>query len=97
MFLDFAADQARRRKQIFLNDWQSRLDDFLKLNERAILPDAGRVTREQADEIAEREYTRFADRRRAQLEDQAEADRLKQLEAEVKKLPAKKQPKRSKP
>ena len=93
MFLDFAADQARRRKQIFLNDWQTRLDDFLKLNERAILPDAGRVTREQADEIAEREYARFADRRRAQLEDQAEADRLKQLEAEVKKLPVKKKPK----
>ena len=34
MFLDFAEDQAKRRKQIFLHSWQSRLDDFLTLNER---------------------------------------------------------------
>jgi hypothetical protein len=42
MFLDFAEDQARRRKQIFLHNWQTRLDDFLRLNERAILPDSGK-------------------------------------------------------
>ena len=97
MFLDFAEDQARRRKQIFLHNWQTRLDDFLQLNERAILPNAGQVSREQAATLAEREYERFAERRRTHLEDQAEADTLKQLEDEVKKLPAKKQPKRSQP
>jgi hypothetical protein len=43
MFLDFAEDQAARRKQIFLSDWRNRLDDFLRFNERAVLPDAGRV------------------------------------------------------
>ncbi len=32
MWLDFAEDQARRRKQVFLRDWQTRLDDFLRLN-----------------------------------------------------------------
>ena len=42
MFLDFAEDQARRRKQIFLRNWQTRLDDFLQLNERAILPTLAR-------------------------------------------------------
>ena len=87
MFLDFAEDQARRRKQIFLENWQTRLDDFLRLNERAILPDAGKVSREQADAIADREYDRFAVRRRSRLEDQSEADTLKQLEEEVRKLP----------
>ena len=97
MFLDFAEDQARRRKQIFLHNWQARLDDFLRLNERAILPDAGNVSREQADAHAEQEYERFAARRRAELEQEAEADTLKQLEAEVKKLPAAKKPKRPKP
>ena len=97
MFLDFAEDQARRRKQIFLHNWQTRLDDFLELNERAILPNAGQVSREQAATLAEREYERFAARRRTQLEDQAEADTLKQLEDEVKKLPAAKKPKRPKP
>lgn len=48
MFLDFAEDQARRRKQIFLQNWLTRLHDFLNLNERAILPDAGKVSREDA-------------------------------------------------
>ena len=88
MFLDFAEDQARRRKQIFLHNWQTRLDDFLRLNERSILPDAGKVSREQADAVAKQEYDRFAARRRAQVEDEAETDTLKQLEDEVKKLPA---------
>jgi hypothetical protein len=92
MFLDFAEDQARRRKQIFLRHWQTRLDDFLRLHERAILPDAGKVSRAQADALAEQEYDRFAARRRAQLESEAEADTLKQLEAEVQKLPAAKKP-----
>lgn len=97
MFLDFAEDQARRRKQIFLHNWQARLDDFLRLNERAILPDAGKVSREQADARAEQEYERFAARRRAELEQEAEADTLKQLEDNVKKLPTPKKPNRPKP
>jgi len=92
MFLDFAEDQARRRKHIFLHTWRERLDDFLKLNERTILPDAGTVSREQADAIAEQEYERFAARRRVQLEHEAEAAGFKQLEDEVKKLPARKKP-----
>jgi len=94
MFLDFAEDQAKRRKQIFLHNWQARLDDFLRLNERSILPDAGRVSREDADAIAEKEYDQFAARRRAGLEADAEADTLKDLEAEVKKLPNAKKPKK---
>ncbi len=97
MFLDFAEDQARRRKQIFLHNWQTRLDDFLRLNERAILPNAGKVSREQADAIAEQEYDRFAAQRRARLEDEAETDTFKQLEDQLKKLPQAKKPKRPKP
>jgi len=87
MFLDFAEDQARRRKQIFLGDWRTKLDEFLRFNERAILPDAGKVSREQAAARAEQEYERFAAGRRAQLENEAEADTLKQLEDEMKNLP----------
>jgi len=97
MFLDFAEDQAKRRKQIFLQNWLTRLHDFLKLNERAILPDAGKVSREEAASFADEEYEHFAARRRAQLENEAEADTLKLLEAEVKKLPAAKKPKRPTP
>lgn len=74
MFLDFAEDQARRRAQIFLKDWQTRLDDFLRFNDRAVLPDAGRVSRDEANRVASEEYSRFAARRRAQLEAVGEAE-----------------------
>jgi hypothetical protein len=74
MFLDFAEDQARRRQQIFLRDWQTRLDEFLRFNDRNVLPDAGSVTREDANEKAQREYEEFAQRRREHHERMAETD-----------------------
>ena len=95
MFLDFAEDQARRRKQIFLHTWKTRLDDFLRLNDRPILHDGGKITREEADAIAEQEYDRFATRRRARLENAAEADALKQLEDEANRLSETKNARRS--
>jgi hypothetical protein len=92
MFLDFAEDQAKRRKQIFLKDWREKLDAFLKFNERAVLPAAGSVTREEADRRAEAEYDRFEARRR----ELAEAEGLKQLEAAAKQLAAKQKKPRKK-
>ena len=37
MWLDFAEDQARRRKEVFLKDWAEKLDAFLTFNERDVL------------------------------------------------------------
>ena len=93
MFLDFAEDQARRKKQVFLQNWVTRMHDFLNLNERAILADAGKVSREEAHALAEAEYERYAARRRAALEAQGEADLLGLLDADVKKLPKSNKPK----
>ncbi len=90
MFLDFAEDQAERRKQIFLRDWRERLDEFLRFNERAVLPDAGQVSREEADRHAEGEYEKLAARRRTEREEIGEAESFKALESEIKKLPRKK-------
>lgn len=89
MFLDFAEDQARRRKQIFLKDWAARLDDFLRFNDRAVLPNAGRVSRQAADRKAAEEFEKFAARRRAQLEAEGAADALRALEEAAKTLPEK--------
>ena len=86
MFLDYAEDQAKRRKQVFLKDWETRLDEFLRFNERRILPDAGKVSREAADERAIGEYERFSERRREQIEAQAESESVKELEELGKKL-----------
>jgi len=90
MFLDFAEDQARRRKQIFLRDWQTRLDEFLRFNDRNVLPGAGTVSREEADEKAEREYEHFASRRRSHREAEGETELMRQLEETAKNLPPKK-------
>ena len=87
MFLDFAEDQARRRKQVFLRDWESKLDEFLQFHERGVLPDAGRVTREEADEKAAREYEEFSKRRRLAIEAQAEDDQIRELEDLARELP----------
>ena len=86
MFLDYAEDQASRRKQIFLADWKTKLDDFLRFNERQVLPNTGEVSRETADEKAEQEYEQFSARRRAEIESQAEQDAVHELEETAKKL-----------
>ncbi len=80
MFLDFAEDQAKRRKQVFLRDWRGKLDGFLTFNERRVLPDSGCVSREQADRKAQEQYALFEQRRRAALEAQGEAALAGQLE-----------------
>lgn len=97
MWLDFAEDQARRRKQVFLSDWETKLNDFLAFNDRAVLPDKGKVSRTDADAHAETEYEAFATRRRALLEAEAERQQQRSIEDATKNLPAKKQPKRRKP
>ena len=56
MFLDYAEDQARRRKQVFMRDWRAKLDEFLLFNERRVLPNAGRIKREEADQRALDQY-----------------------------------------
>ena len=92
MWLDFAEDQARRRREIFLKDWAEKLDAFLAFNERGVLHDAGRVSKERADEHAEAEYERFASQRRAQLEAEGAEFNLRTLEEAAKARP---QPKKA--
>lgn len=63
------------------------LPDFLRFNERQVLPDKGRVSKPDAEARAEAEYERFAARRRALLEAEAERAQLKALEEAAKALP----------
>lgn len=87
MWLDFAEDQSSRRKQVFMRDWQMKLDEFLRFNDRNVLPDAGKVSKQQADEKAEAEYEQFAVRRREAKEALGEAELMKQIEAATKQIP----------
>ncbi|MCA3090047.1 MAG: virulence RhuM family protein [Rhodocyclaceae bacterium] len=87
MWLDFAEDQARRRKEVFLKDWTEKLDAFLKFNERDVLDGTGQVSKKQADAHAEREYEQFAAQRRALLEAEGAEFNVRALEEAAKALP----------
>ncbi|OGS17353.1 MAG: hydroxyacid dehydrogenase [Elusimicrobia bacterium RIFOXYA2_FULL_50_26] len=59
MYLDYAEDQAKRHRQIFMRDWRAKLDAFLKFNERDILDNPGKVSKEIADTLALEQYEVF--------------------------------------
>jgi hypothetical protein len=86
MWLDFAEDQARRRKQVFMKDWEQKLDEFLEFNERRVLPHAGSVSKKDAEEHARVEYDKFAERRREHKEAIGEAENIKGLEEAARQL-----------
>lgn len=90
MWLDFAEDQAQRRKQIFLRDWSQKLDDFLRFNDREVLTDHGSVSREAANQHAHREYALFATSRRALKEAEGAKFLVDEFESVAKKIPMKK-------
>ncbi|WP_133502619.1 RhuM family protein [Marinomonas balearica] len=70
MWLYFVEDQAQRKKQVFLKDWEIKLDQFLEFNDREVLVGAGCISKKQAKAKAkakakaEAEYDRFAEERR---------------------------------
>lgn len=90
-YLEFAELQARRRKQMTMNDWAAKLDDFLRLNDMDILQGLGRVSKQNADVLAETEFTKYQEQQRV-LEDKAARE---ELDAEVKRVLA--SPKTTKP
>lgn len=73
MWLDFAEDQAQRRKQIFLSDWKNKLNQFLEFNDRDVLSNAGKISKQMADNKAKEQYELFAQKRRLQKEKEGEA------------------------
>ncbi|OPY75368.1 MAG: hypothetical protein A4E65_03598 [Syntrophorhabdus sp. PtaU1.Bin153] len=67
MYLDYAEDQARRRKPMYMADWVKKLDAFLAFNERDILMHAGKVSQALAEEHAHVEFEKYeAERRRVE-------------------------------
>lgn len=81
-YLSFAELQARNRKPMYMADWEKKLHDFLTLNEKQILLDAGRISHQMAVELAEKEFDKFNKK-------QIESDNrltIKSLEIELKKL-----------
>jgi hypothetical protein len=81
-FLAFAELQAQQRKVMYMQDWIKRLNDILTINEREVLEHSGRIRKELADEMAEKEYEKFKTQQQA-IE---KGESLNRLEADIKKL-----------
>lgn len=88
MYLNYAEDQAKHRRQVFMCDWRKKLDAFLQFNERDILANAGKVAREVADNLALEQFEIF-NRHRLGKEAEYEAlddDReFKRIEKQIEK------------
>lgn len=79
MFLDFAEDQARRRKSMTMAEWASRLDAFLAFNDRDVLANAGRVTADDAKRIAHQRFETFDTGRRLAEANAANVEHVEEM------------------
>ena len=59
MYLDFAELQATNGRLMKMQDWIDKLDDFLKISEKKLLKNAGKISHEQAIEKAKKEYEKY--------------------------------------
>ncbi len=79
-YLSFAELQARQRKPMYMKDWERKLNEFLKLNERDILNHLGKISARLSEEIAGREFEKYW------AGQQADIAGIPDLEKSVKKL-----------
>jgi len=86
-YLDFAELQARQRKPMKMVDWVTKLDGFLRLNDREILSSAGHVSAELAKQHSEAEFEKYEEARRIREASTPTSD-FDRMVDEVKALPA---------
>ena len=59
LYLDFAELQATNERPMKMAEWAGKLDEFLKLSEKKLLLNAGKVSAEKANEKAESEFAKY--------------------------------------
>ena len=84
-YLVFAEGQAMRRIPMHMDDWVSKLNGFLTLNDRDILTCSGKISHELAATKAKYEYDKFHEQRQREVKT-LEGD----FERAIKVLPNKK-------
>ena len=86
MYLDYAEDQAKRRKPVTMAQWSDKLDAFLEFNERDLLTHAGKVQMKVAQKLAAERYDTF-DAKRKEAEaiaaDEEDIEALENLAKEI--------------
>lgn len=67
LYLDFAELQAIDKRPMYMKDWLSKLDDFLRLSGKELLNHAGSISAEVAKLKAHTEHDRFKERIKNEL------------------------------
>ena len=82
IYLEFAELRAIERRPMYMKDWITKLDDFLRLSERDILTHAGKISNEAAIEHANAEFDKYKQRQLAEpsIAEKDFEKSLKQLE-----------------
>jgi hypothetical protein len=88
-YLDYAEDQAQRRKIVTMQEWSDKLDAFLAFNEREVLTHAGKVRAVVAEKLALERYEAFDAARREAERLQADAEDMAALEQAERQLEGK--------
>ena len=70
---------------MYMADWISKLDEFMKISEREILTHAGKVSHEIALMKANEEFTKFTERTKNELS-QVEKHFIESIDGTAKKL-----------
>lgn len=85
-FLDYAENQARRRKVINMQDWINKTDAFIEFNEYEPLNDNGRISMTQAKHLVGERYALFDSRRRQAENAEVDAkilDEIQKIERQI--------------
>lgn len=89
MYLDYAEDQAQRRRTLTMRDWEDKLDAFLQFNEREVLTHAGKLRADVAEKLVLERYESFDAARREATRLAADAEDIAALEQTERQLEGK--------
>lgn len=80
MLLDYAEDQASRKKELTMSDWKEKVDSLIEFNDYRILPNSGKVSHKKMEEIVGGSYTKFDNTRKLEEKEKAEKEAIKDME-----------------
>ena len=80
MYLDYAENQAKRRKAMTMAEWEQKLDAFLIFNGNDLLDHAGKISAQVAEKLALERYEEFDDKQRQEAKKIADAYDIALLE-----------------
>jgi len=88
-YLELAELQALNRRPMYMQDWVTRLDDFLRMTGNEVLQHAGAISHQQALQKAEIEYAKYKEKTKNELS-KAEKDFVQFIDQTAKSLESKK-------